>query len=398
VELLLFFALLLLLAVVVCQILILRRPAPSIDLGPTERAIDRNDRTLREELARGREESDRRLEAFGAAQQRQTELVIGQLNAIRETVEKRLTTMQHDNAEKLELMRRTVDEQLQTTLDRRLRESFESVSTRLEQVHKGLGEMQTLALGVGDLKRIMTGVRARGIWGELQLRTLLEEMLTPDQFAYNVAVTGTNERVEFAIRLPGAETDSTVFLPIDSKFPLEDYERLIAATDPVKAEECALQLERRIKACAREISEKYICVPRTTEFAILYLPSEALYAEVLRRPGMVDELQRAFRVTLCGPTTLAAFLNSLRLGFRTLAIQQRSGEVWQLLGQVKTEFGKYSDILEKVQKKLQEAANTVESGLTRTRVLERKLDGVEEKASEQLLPASEGPLFTNAGR
>ncbi|HYO83725.1 MAG TPA: DNA recombination protein RmuC [Bryobacteraceae bacterium] len=284
---------------------------------------------------------------------------------------------------------------MQGTLERRLRESFESVSTRLEQVHRGLGEMQNLAAGVGDLKRIMGGVRARGIWGELQLRTLLEELLTPDQFEYNAAVTGTNERVEFAIRLPGVEPDSTVYLPIDSKFPLEDYERLLACTDAVSAEECARRLERRVRDSARDIRNKYIQVPRTTDFAILYLPSESLFAEVLRRPGLIDDLQRTMHVTLAGPTTLSAFLNSLRLGFRTLAIQKRSGEVWRLLGEVKTEFGKYADVLERVQKKLQEASNTVESGLTRTRVLERRLDGVQQQSPESMPDEPEHPLFSS---
>jgi DNA recombination protein RmuC len=340
-------AVILSLAAIILQIVILRRlsPGQTDTFGPE---LDRVERALRDELGRVRGDT--------ATDSR----------AIREV------------------------------LDRRLRELFDSIGGRLEQVHRDLGEMQSLAAGVGDLKRIMSGVRARGIWGELQLRTLLDELLTPDQYERNVAVTGTNERVEFAIRLPGTEPGSIVYLPIDSKFPLEDYERLIDCTDPVHAEECARRLERRVRDSARDIRNKYISVPRTTEFAILYLPSESLYAEVLRRPGLIDDLQRTFRVTLAGPTTLAAFLNSLRLGFRTIAIQQRSSEVWQLLGEVRTEFNKYSDVLARVQKKLQEAVNIVETGLTRTRVLERRLEGAHQPGTNDPLGPDEPehPLFS----
>jgi DNA recombination protein RmuC len=241
--------------------------------------------------------------------------------------------------------------------------------------------MQTLAAGVGDLKKLLSNVRTRGTWGEVQLGMLLEQMLTPDQYSTNVATTGTGERVEFAIKLPGAEPDGCVWLPIDAKFPKEDYERLLDAVDRADApaiEESSRQLEIRARQCARDITQKYLAPPMTTDFAIMYLPTEGLYAEVLRRPGLIETMQREHRVTVAGPMTLAAILNSLQMGFRTLAIQKRSSEVWEVLGAVKTEFGRYADILVKVQKKLQEANNTVETGLTRTRVIQRKLKNIEE--------------------
>jgi DNA recombination protein RmuC len=310
------------------------------------------------------------------------------LEAVRAVVDQRLRALQEDNAGKLEQMRRTVDEQLQGTLEKRLNESFQLVSERLEQVYKGLGEMQTLANGVGDLKKVLSDVRARGAWGEIQLGSLLNEMLSPEQFARNVATTNTTERVEFAIRLPGSDTGGSVWLPIDSKFPQEDYLRLVEATDrgdKLAIEQCLKQLESRMRACAKDIRSKYVAPPETTDFAIMYLPTESLFAEVLRRPGLVEGLQRDFRVAVTGPTTLAAFLNSLQMGFRTLAIQKRSGEVWTLLGAVKTEFGKYADVLEKVHTKLEQASKTVEEGLTRTRVINRKLRGVE-KSSDAPIP------------
>ncbi|MCR4399270.1 MAG: DNA recombination protein RmuC [Syntrophomonadaceae bacterium] len=282
----------------------------------------------------------------------------------------------------LEQMRAVVDEKLHATLERRLGESFRQVSERLEQVHKGLGEMQSLAAGVGDLKKVLTNVKTRGVWGEVQLGNILEQMLTPDQYAANVATKPhSGERVEFAVRLPGRDEGSCVWLPIDAKFPQEDYHRLLEATengDPVAAEEAARQLEQRIRQEARSISEKYIDPPHTTDFAIMFLPTESLYAEVLRRPGLADALQRQYRVNVAGPTTLAALLNSLSLGFRTLAIERRSGEVWTLLGAVKTEFGRFGDILEKTQKKLQEASNSIDQATRRSRTIERKLKGVQE--------------------
>jgi DNA recombination protein RmuC len=369
-ELLLFFAFLLLAGAVICLVLLLRRPVPApTDLTAVvsriealERLLERSDRTLREEAHRSREEAGSRLESFRA------------------TIDRQFAALREENATKLEQMRYTVDEQLQGTLEKRLGESFRLVSERLEQVYRGLGEMQSLASEVGDVKRALTNVRTRGIWGEVGARALLEETLAPDQFAENVAVSGGAERVEFAVRLPGADGGGPVWLPIDAKFPIEDYLRIVEAAehgDAAGVEQGSNQLYRRICDCARSIRAKYVCPPRTTDFAILYLPTESLYAEVLRRPGLVETLQRDHQVTVTGPTTFAAFLNSLRMGFRTLAIQQQSSEVWRVLGEVKTEFGKYSDVLAKVQKKLQEAANTVDTGLSRTRAIERKLRGVE---------------------
>jgi DNA recombination protein RmuC len=281
-------------------------------------------------------------------------------------------------------MRRTVDEKLHATLEQRLGESFRLVSERLEQVHRGLGEMQTLAAGVGDLRRVLTNIKTRGVWGEIQLGRLLAEMLTVDQYAANVAVRpDSNERVEFAIRLPGKGMDAEkreVWLPIDAKFPLEDYQRLIDAqevSDMAAMEEAAKALETRIRTEAKSIREKYIAPPATTDFAILYLPVEGLYAEALRRPGLIDTLQRQWRVTLAGPTTLAALLNSLQMGFRTLAIEQRSSEVWAVLGAVKTEFGKFGAALAHTRKKLEEASSSIDKAEVRTRVLNRCLKNVE---------------------
>ena len=357
-------------AVLALAILGVRRPpAPQVDLSPITARLESLDRCLREELSRNRDESHAQAAALRTDVQRHLERVAGELASIQQTTEQRL-----------DRIRQTVDEQLQTTLEKRLGESFQLVSDRLEQVHRGLGEMQTLAAGVGDLKRVFSDVRARGAWGEIQLGALLEQMLAPDQFARNVAPTGTAERVEFAIRMPGGDNGQPVWLPIDSKFPQEDYLRLVDASDRGDAEAveyCSRQLELRLKSCARDISSKYVHPPATTDFAILYLPTESLYAEVLRRPGLAETLQREHRVAIAGPTTLAALLNSLQMGFRTLAIQKQSSEVWKVLGQVRTEFGKYADVLAKVQKKLQEASNTVDQGLTRTRVLERRLRGVE---------------------
>lgn len=305
------------------------------------------------------------------------------LEGVRHTVEQKLTYLQEDNSKKLEQMRLTVDEKLHATLEQRLGDSFKQVSERLEQVHKGLGEMQTLASGVGDLKKVLSNVKARGIMGEIQLGNLLEQILSPEQFDSNVAMKkGSAERVEFAVKLPSKdESGGVVYLPIDSKFPLEDYTRLLDAQelgDAQAAAEAAKQLENRIKLEAKSIHEKYINPPNTTDFAVLFLPFEGLFAEVLRRPGLWDSLQRDMRVIIAGPTTLAAFLNSLQMGFRTLAIQKRSSEVWGLLGAVKTEFTKFGDILDKTKKKLQEASNTIDSAATRSRAIERKLKNVQE--------------------
>ena len=298
--------------------------------------------------------------------------------SLRKTVEQRLDVLRGENSEKLEKIRLTVDEQLQGTLEKRLGESFKLVSERLEQVHKGLGEMQSLASGVGDLKRVLTNVKTRGAWGEVQLGSLLEQILTPEQYSKNATIRpGSQERVEFAIRLPGREEgEKEVLLPIDAKFPHEDYDRLMQAAERADAEAveaAAKQLEVRVKNCARDIRDKYINPPHTTDFAIMFMPTEGLYAEVLRRPGLAEQLQRNWRVTLAGPTTLAAMLNALQMGFRTLAIQKRSSEVWRVLEAVKTEFGKYGQVLDKVQRKIHEASKTIDEVGARRRVIDRKL-------------------------
>jgi DNA recombination protein RmuC len=310
------------------------------------------------------------------------------LDKLRETVEERLKLLQADNNKQLEQMRVTVDEKLHATLEKRLGESFKLVSERLELVHKGLGEMQTLASGVGDLKRVLTNVKTRGIWGEIHLGNLLEQILTIDQYAQNVATKkGSGDRVEFAVKLPGRDkSGEPVWLPIDAKFPQEDYQRLLEAQDQANAglaDEAAKSLEGRVKIEAKNIREKYLDPPNTTDFAILFLPVEGLYAEVLRRPGLSDILLREYRVVITGPTTLAALLSSLQMGFRTLAVEQRSSEVWAMLGAVKTEFGRFGEMLEKTQKKLQEASNTIETAAQKSRTIERKLKTVQE------LPASD---------
>jgi DNA recombination protein RmuC len=306
------------------------------------------------------------------------------LTAMRQTMETQLRTLQEDNSKKLEQMRATVDEKLHITLEKRLGESFKQVSDRLEQVYKGLGEMRSLAAGVGDLKKVLTNVKTRGTWGEIRLSHILEQILTPDQYEVNVATKkNSNDRVEFAIKLPGqaAEKDKVVWMPIDSKFPQEDYQRLMdaqEAADKELADKSIRNLEMRIKAEAKYIKDKYLDPPHTTDFGIMFLPVEGLYAEVLRRPGLCDNLQREHRIVVAGPTTLAALLNSLQMGFRTLAIEKRSSEVWELLGMVKTEFGKFGDVLAKTKKKLQEASNTIDQAEVRTRAIERKLRDVQE--------------------
>lgn len=312
------------------------------------------------------------------------------LSLVRETLEKKLQQLQEDNSKRLEQMRATVDEKLQSTLERRLGESFKLVSDRLEQVHKGLGEMQNLATGVGDLKKVLTNVKTRGTWGEVQLGNLLEQLLTKEQYEQNVATKkGSNDRVEFAIKLPGSDEDKgELWLPLDAKFPQEDYQRLLDAHDSGQHEieaQLEKQIELRIKASAKDIATKYVDPPNTTDFAIMFLPVEGLYAEVVRKPGLTEALQRDFRVVVAGPTTLAALLNSLQMGFKTLAIQKRSSEVWTLLAAVKTEFTKFGDILDKTQKKLQEASNTIETAARKSRTIERKLRNVEE------LPQSSAP-------
>ncbi|MEI6587852.1 MAG: DNA recombination protein RmuC [Candidatus Moraniibacteriota bacterium] len=306
---------------------------------------------------------------------------------VRETIEKRLENIQKDNSEKLEKMRETVDEKLHATLEKRLGESFKLVSDRLEQVHKGLGEMQTLATGVGDLKKVLQNVKTRGTWGEVQLGSLLDQIMTIEQYEKNVATKkGSNDRVEFAIKIPAKDDKiKNIWLPIDAKFPLEDFQNLIDAE-----EKCDLTLiaslgkalELRIKSEAKDIKEKYLDPPYTTDFGILFLPIEGLYAEVLRRPGLADTLQRDFKVIITGPTTIAAILNSLQMGFRTLAIEKRSSDVWATLGAIKTEFATFGDLLDKTHKKLQEASNTIESASRKSRTIERKLN----KAQEMPVP------------
>ena len=323
------------------------------------------------------------LESFAQQLSRLTQSNEQRFSELRASIEARLNAMQADNASQLEAMRKTVDEKLHATLEQRLGDSFKLVSERLELVHKGLGEMQTLAAGVGDLKKVLSNVKTRGTWGEVQLEALLDQVLTTEQYAKNVATRpGSSERVEFAIRLPGREpgADCPVWLPIDAKFPMEDYQRLVEAqdrADPLAVEVAAKALEMRLRDEAKKIRDKYVEPPHTTDFAILYLPTEGLYAEALRRPGLADGLQRDFRISIAGPTTLAALLNSLQMGFRTLAIEKRSSEVWSVLGAVKTEFGKFGEALEVTRKKLEQATKSIESAGVRTRQIERKLKGVE---------------------
>ena len=304
------------------------------------------------------------------------------LSEVRQTLEAQLAQLQTTNAAKLDEMRATVDEKLQSTLQARLGESFKQVADRLEQVHKGLGEMQTLAQGVGDLKHLLTNVKTRGIFGEAQLASLLEQVFVPDQYAVQVATRpGSKNVVDFAIKLPGkSDSGEPLWLPIDAKFPNEDYERLLDAqgrADVVGAEAAGKALELRIRLEAKSMVEKYVEPPHTTDFAILFLPTEGLYAEVLRRPGLMESLQRDHRVTLAGPTTLLAMLSSLQMGFRTLALEKRSSEVWQVLGAVKTEFGKFGDVLAKVKSQTQTVLNTLDSAETRSRAMGRALKQVE---------------------
>lgn len=304
------------------------------------------------------------------------------LELIRDTVEQRLTELQKDNNQKLEKMRETVDEKLQSTLEKRLAQSFQSVSERLEQVHKGLGEMQHLAVGVGDLKKVLSNVKTRGTWGEVQLGNLLEQILTKEQYQANVATKkDSKDIVEYAIKLPGKDKHlNHIWLPIDAKFPIEDYQRLLEAEDAndrVAIDIANKAIEKRLKDEGKKIKTKYIDPPSTTDFAILFIPIEGLYAQVLKLPGLVDFIQREYRVMITGPTTITAILNSLQMGFRTLAIEKQSSEIWQTLSEVKTEFGRFGEILERTQKKLQEASNQIDAGATRARAIERKLKNVD---------------------
>lgn len=375
-----------------------------------EKSIDRLDRTIKDEMLRNREElagSNRtfngmissqmseissmqrnQLDVFSKQLKNLTDTNENKMDRMRETIEERLRHLQEDNSKKLDQMRSTVDEKLSSTLEQRLGESFKLVSERLEMVHKGLGEMQTLASGVGDLKRVLTNVKTRGIWGEIQLGNILEQILTAEQYSKNVATKkNSSERVEFAVKLPGRDEKNgeVVWLPIDAKFPQEDYQRLMDAQEQgnsVLAEEAAKAMELKIRSFAKDIRDKYIDPPGTTDFGIMFLPTEGLYAEILRRPGLCDCLQREYRIVIAGPTNLIALLNSLQMGFRTLAIEKRSSEVWTLLGAVKTEFGRFGDILDKTQKKLQEASNTIEDAARKSRSIGRKLKNVQELSVE----------------
>jgi len=414
-DILIFVTLLLALVALVLLVVLLKR-AP----GASEQSLERLESRLREELGRNREASDRAAKEQREELAKQMKLAMDSLDAglsamrnanderfenLRTTIDRKLKEIQEGNAAKLEEMRKTVDEKLQGTLEKRLGESFKQVSERLELVHKGLGEMQSLASGVGDLKRVLTNVKTRGTWGEVQLSNLLEQVLTPEQYAANVATKpGSAERVEFAIKLPGRDPgEGQIWLPIDAKFPKEDYERLVDAADranPEAVELAAKALEDRVRLEAKTIQEKYVDPPHTTDFGILFLPTEGLYAEVLRRPGLAERLQRENRVMVAGPTTLAALLNSLQMGFRTLAIEKRSSEVWQVLGAVKTEFTKFGEVMDKVQRKLEDATNVIEAAKTRSNVIRRKLKDVEGLPSAEaiaLLGAAEEPEPPESG-
>ncbi len=392
-------------------VLLLRRPSGQDDavalalqqsLQSLHEKLERVERELRTEIAEssrgGRQELTQNLTLFQQSQVQQLTLM---QKSISDTLNQQLQQLQKSNADKLDEMRRTVDEKLQTTLEKRLSESFKQVAERLEQVHNGLGQMQKLADGVGSLQRVLTNVKTRGMFGEVQLEALLEQVLTIEQYAKQVETKPrSNQRVDFAIRFPGrgGADGEPVWLPIDAKFPREDYERLLDAqdrADALAAEVAAKALESRIRTEAKSIAESYLAPPHTTDFAILFLPTEGLYAEVLRRPGLMDSLQRDYRVTLAGPTTLLAMLNSLHMGFRTLALEQQASEVWKVLGAVKTEFERYGDWVEKVREQVQKAADTLDRADTRSRQMRRALKNVEalpEGEAQALLPKLDEPI------
>lgn len=404
-------------AIILLVVLLTRSPSTKLlqietQLTSFEKNQERTERALKEEIAQNREEANNnskqlreevinqmtrvatmqkeQLETFSNQLATLTQTNVQKLDKMRETVEDRLKFLQEDNATKLEKMRETVDEKLHATLERRLGESFKLVSDKLETVHKGLGEMQNLAIGVGDLKKVLSNVKTRGILGEIQLGNILDQILTAEQYATNVVTKkGSRDHVEFAIKLPGKDNSGeVVYLPLDAKFPREPYDALITAYDhgdPVVVENAAKLLEGNIKKFAKDIKDKYLDPPHTTDFGIMFLPVEGLYAEVVRRPGLIEVLQRDLKVIITGPTTLAALLNSLQMGFRTLAIEKRSSEVWRLLGVVKTEFGKFGDILEKTHKKLQEASHTIEDAASKSRNIEKKLKNVQELPSPEPL-------------
>lgn len=383
----------------------------SVDITPLTHKIDHlrdfqesMDRSVRDEIARSRTEQQTQ------AQKERTEIIQSfklfedsvhirlseltaatekKIEAVRLTIDDKLKQIQEDNNRQLDKMRETVDEKLQNTLEKRLGESFKQVSERLELVHQGLGDMRHLATGVGDLKKVLTNVKTRGTWGEVQLSVLLEEILSPEQYLKNVKINeNSNDFVEFAIKLPGSGETSAdaVLIPVDAKFPVEDYQRLLDAqerADAAAADDALRQLESSVKKAAKDISQKYLAPPKTTDFGIMFLPAEGLYAEVIRRVALVAVLQREYHIVVTGPTTFAALLNSLQMGFRTLAIQKRSGEVWKILGEVKTAFGRFGDTLDAVRKKLEQAANTVDDAQKKTRTLSSKLKSVESLPEEK---------------
>ena len=356
-------------------------------LDSLQNSHERTDRSIRDEISKFREEMK-----IGAHQER-AELTVSlksfsdsveqKMAAVRQLVDEKLKQLQEDNTRQLDRMRETVDEKLQSTLEKRLGEAFKQVSERLEQVHQGLGDMRNLAADVGDLRKVLTNVKARGTLGEVQLGALLEEILSPEQYAKNVKIKeNSNELVEFAIKLPGKNdsTDDHVLIPVDAKFPVEDYQRLLDAqekADVVAADDAVRQLEASIKKAAKDISQKYLCPPKTTDFGIMFLPSEGLYAEVIRRTTLVQILQREYHIVITGPTTFAALLNSLQMGFRALAIQKRSSEVWKVLGEVKTAFGRFGDTLDAVHKRLEQAANSVDDARKKSKTIQNKLRAVE---------------------
>jgi DNA recombination protein RmuC len=419
-----FFILIIVFLAIIAALVLWQARRASVDLSPLSAkmetlrdAQERTDRSVREEIARLRSETQTSaqqertelassLKSFGDSVQKsmaeiaglqcnQMEGFSGQLalltttneqkiEAVRLLVDEKLKQIQEDNTRQLDRMRETVDEKLQSTLEKRLGESFKQVSERLEQVHQGLGDMRNLAAGVGDLKKVLTNVKARGTWGEVQLGALLEEILSPEQYARNVKINeNSSDFVEFAIKLPGQGADGTdpLWIPVDAKFPVEDYSRLLDAqdkADAVAADDAARQLETGIKKAAKDIAQKYLAPPKTTDFGIMFLPSEGLYAEIIRRTALVQLLQREYHIVVSGPSTFAAFLNSLQMGFRSLAIQKRSGEVWKVLGEIKTEFGKYGDLLDAVHKKLVNATDSMDDVRKRSRAIQRRLRNVQE--------------------
>ncbi len=388
---------------ILCYLHLKRLTSSEVRFDQLEKGLERLERTLQDELRRNREELGGSLRQFGeAVQKRMVDIAslqkgqmegftqqLGALTAsneqrldkLRETVELRLKWLQEDNSKKLEQMRATVDEKLHETLEKRLGESFKQVSGQLEQVHKGLGEMQSLASGVGDLKKVLSNIKTRGTLGEVQLHNLLEQILTPDQYSANVATKpGSDARVEFAVRLPGKD-DKPLWLPIDAKFPQEDFLRLVEAQEQGNQGavlDATRQFDRTVQGMAKLICDKYLAPPETTDFGVMFLANEASYAQVLSRPGLFDAILREHKVIVAGPTTIAALLSSLSLGFRTLAIEKRSSDVWRLLGAIKTEFMTFGTLLEKTRKKLDEASSSIDTAATRTRRIQRKMQGIEE--------------------